>query len=82
MNGNQEQKNLNVVLNVNDTNGRKRKMLCHRCGKREQMPNDPFCVVCDEMLFESRIEEQTKHQEEPQADEEWENIGIEEVNND
>lgn len=49
-------------------------MLCQRCKKRETMPNDPFCVVCDEMLFEARIDAQESHKEET----EWENMGIEE----
>jgi len=48
-------------------------MICKRCKKRETMPNDPFCVMCDEMLFEARIDAQEKNQEP-----EWENIGIEE----
>lgn len=37
-------------------NWKENSMICRRCQKREAMPDDPFCVVCDEQLFDARVE--------------------------
>ena len=49
-------------------------MLCPRCGKREPINDEMFCLVCQEMLFENSFTPEKQK-------ETWENIGLE-VEND